>query len=129
MTIVPETPSICSRSPDDCLYASASYPHKRRQAWFSAAQAFPIPRQMNIKHLFLLDSRFERDRFIGLSGTRASQLMAVAVVVLAHKAVERRFVVLWLASRVLVNPVVELRFERINVPARKVVADLAYGPL
>jgi hypothetical protein len=129
VTIVPNTPNVCSRSPDDCLYASASYPHKRRQAWFSAAQAFPIPRQMNIKHLFLLDSRFGRDRFIGLSGTRARQLVAIAVVVLAYKTVECGFVVLWLASRVLVNPVVELRFERINVPARKIDADLAYRPL
>jgi hypothetical protein len=84
---------------------------------------------MNIKHLFLLDSRFGRDRFIGLSGTRARQLVAIAVVVLAYKTVECGFVVLWLASRVLVNPVVELRFERINVPARKIDADLAYRPL
>jgi hypothetical protein len=65
---------------------------------------FLIPRREIGKYLNINKTGFERAPFVGLSGTRLRNLMAVPTMVLLYKAVECRFVVLRLARSVLVKP-------------------------
>jgi hypothetical protein len=78
--------------------------HRAARFKHAVGVLFLIPRSEIGKYLNINKTGFDRASFVGLSGTRLRNLVAVATMVLLYEAVECRLVVLRLARSVVVEP-------------------------
>jgi hypothetical protein len=60
---------------------------------------------------------------------RSGNEEAVAGVMLAYPAIERRLIILRRALGVFIHPFIEGRLQRIDIPSGKFATNLGYGPV